>query len=314
MPAISIIVPYFDRRAFIGDCVKSVLEQTFQDYEVIIVDDGSTQELERADLGDGADDGRIRIVRQENRGSGAARNRGIKLAEGKYILFLDSDDLLVPGALAALWNGSQDGKLDAVVGNSIDFSADGQSGRRTPRLSYSDALANAVEGEWSTGSTILKLSLNPILSEEKARLPWDMAEAYLRAMDGESCKIAYVDQDIVLMRQDTPSRLTVLYDHFDPHKAGKFWQEMKSSFALNDERRCAFDRQIFRYVLSLFHAGNFSASKSLFSSINVDRLGSYHWCKFLSPSWFARWGGIRMGLTLQHWAHQAKSVALRSAR
>jgi glycosyltransferase involved in cell wall biosynthesis len=90
MPHITVIIPTYNRSQFVVEAVESVLSQTYPDFEVIVVDDGSTDDtvavLRRFE-------GRIRLVRQENRGPAAARNRGLSEASGEFIAFLDSDDL-----------------------------------------------------------------------------------------------------------------------------------------------------------------------------------------------------------------------------
>ncbi|MFQ5676497.1 MAG: glycosyltransferase family 2 protein, partial [bacterium] len=86
----SIIIPTFNRLAFLKEAVSSILEQTYQAFEILVVDDGSTdgtREYVRTL------DGPISYLGQDNRGPGAARNYGIRKARGKYVTFLDSDDL-----------------------------------------------------------------------------------------------------------------------------------------------------------------------------------------------------------------------------
>ena len=92
MPTISVIIPVFNRQDVLPRAVRSVLSQTFADYELIVVDDGSTQPF--ADLGAAAlERPNVRVVRhEENRGAAAARNTGVRAAEGRYVAFLDSDD------------------------------------------------------------------------------------------------------------------------------------------------------------------------------------------------------------------------------
>ena len=97
MPKVSVIIPTYNRLPMLKEGVESVLAQDFEDFELIVVDDGST---------DGTADeitrygGRVKLLRhQENRGVSAARNSGILHARGKYIGFLDSDDLWVKGKL-----------------------------------------------------------------------------------------------------------------------------------------------------------------------------------------------------------------------
>lgn len=92
-PRISIIVPVFNREELIGRTLASVLAQTFRDYEVIIIDDGSTDRTRDVVAGFAQQDARIRYLYQSNSGPGAARNRGITASRGQWIAFLDSDDV-----------------------------------------------------------------------------------------------------------------------------------------------------------------------------------------------------------------------------
>jgi glycosyltransferase involved in cell wall biosynthesis len=98
-PLVSVVIPTYNRRSYIGASVESVLGQNFDDFEVIVVDDGSTDGTEEV-LRPYA--GRIRYVRQENRGAAVARNRGIRESRAEYIAFMDSDDLASPTHLRSL--------------------------------------------------------------------------------------------------------------------------------------------------------------------------------------------------------------------
>lgn len=99
-PAVSIVIPCFNHGIFLPETLASVEAQTFRDFEVIVVDDGSTDELTRhvlADLGNT----QIRVISTPNRGVSSARNAGIREALGRFILPLDADDLIAPEFLAA---------------------------------------------------------------------------------------------------------------------------------------------------------------------------------------------------------------------
>ncbi len=99
-PLISIIMPVYNAERFVAEAIESVLAQTLTDWELIIVDDGSTDAtpgvLKRYA------DPRILMIRQENKGEGSARNTGLDVARGSYIGFLDADDMYLPDALASL--------------------------------------------------------------------------------------------------------------------------------------------------------------------------------------------------------------------
>lgn len=97
----SVIVPVYNVKDYLEKCVHSVLAQTADDYELLLVDDGSTD-------GSGALCDALsarfgcRVIHQENGGLGAARNTGIAAAQGEYLIFLDSDDFIAPGMLEGL--------------------------------------------------------------------------------------------------------------------------------------------------------------------------------------------------------------------
>lgn len=96
---VTIVIPTYNRAAWVGQAIRSALEQTVVDLELIVVDDGSTDDTASV-IGALPADGRLRYVHQENRGRSEARNHGLRLAKGEYIGFLDSDDQLLPDALA----------------------------------------------------------------------------------------------------------------------------------------------------------------------------------------------------------------------
>lgn len=89
-PFFSVIIPVYNAEKYVGRALDSVLAQSFTDFEVILVDDGSTDGS--ADVIEKYNDPRVRLIRQENRGEGGARNRGIEDSSGEWLTFLDADD------------------------------------------------------------------------------------------------------------------------------------------------------------------------------------------------------------------------------
>ena len=96
VPLVSVVIPVYNDERYVGDCVKSVLAGTYPQQEVIVVDDGSTDDTPTI-LGSFAD--RIHYVRQENRGPAAALNEGIRASSGVYVAWLSSDDLFYPNKI-----------------------------------------------------------------------------------------------------------------------------------------------------------------------------------------------------------------------
>jgi len=102
MTRVSIIMPAFNREEYVAEAIDSVIAQTYEDWELIVVDDGSTDAtLSIASTYADADPARIRILSQPNRGVVAARNAGIGISRGTFVAFLDSDDTWEPGKLAS---------------------------------------------------------------------------------------------------------------------------------------------------------------------------------------------------------------------
>jgi glycosyltransferase involved in cell wall biosynthesis len=99
-PFFSVVIPVYNRARAVCVAIESVLAQSFQDFEIIIVDDGSTDNP--GVLVGAVADERIRLIVQENRGASAARNHGVDLARGRYVAFLDSDDTFLPHHLSAM--------------------------------------------------------------------------------------------------------------------------------------------------------------------------------------------------------------------
>jgi len=127
-PLVSVVIPAYNCAPFIGESLDSVYRQTYRNWEVIVIDDGSTDET-RAILAPHT--GRIRYFYQENRGTAAARNAGVRQARGELIAFLDNDDIWLPEKLerqVQVMQGSPECGL--VFTDGIMFMADGT--RRGP--------------------------------------------------------------------------------------------------------------------------------------------------------------------------------------
>lgn len=114
-PKVTVIIPCYNAETFIGECLDSVVNQTLTDIEIICVDDGSTDDT-YAILNDYAkNDNRITVLQQINSGAGVARNKGLNIATGEYLAFLDSDDVFEPEMLDKMYKTAQKEDLDIIV-------------------------------------------------------------------------------------------------------------------------------------------------------------------------------------------------------
>ena len=117
---VSIIVPAYQSASYISFCIQSVLRQTWKDLELILVDDGSTDQTREICRGFMKSDSRIRLLSQKHKGVSAARNAGIQEAKGEYLFFLDSDDAIHPKLLETLC-GLAERTGAEIVGCNYDY-------------------------------------------------------------------------------------------------------------------------------------------------------------------------------------------------
>lgn len=134
VPMISVIIPYYNvEQSLLDKCISSILEQTYGDFEIILIDDGSTEEYIPFVDSLGGRDSRIKVYHQENKGVSAARNRGVELSRGKYITFIDPDDAIVPYFFAEAYEIIQSTGADEVIGaNQMTDDLDAEIERSSP--------------------------------------------------------------------------------------------------------------------------------------------------------------------------------------
>ena len=164
-PVVSVVIPSYNRAHQLGRALRSVLAQTFQDWEVIVVDDASKDNSE--EVVKALHDGRIRYLRHEsNRGGSAARNTGIRAATGEYVGFLDSDDEWLPEKLAIQLEVFKTSDLEqlGVVTCPKFMVYDGRQKVRPPRRKrpfargwvYKQLLRRHMVVPWGTSSLLVR--------------------------------------------------------------------------------------------------------------------------------------------------------------
>src|SRR6185437_13591645 len=158
----SILIPAYNRERYVAQAIDSVLSQTFTDHEILVVDDGSTDNTLKVLESYGA---RIRVLRQSNRGPEVARNTAAGVAEGEYLVLLDSDDLLLPNALMTYDRIVRHfDSPPVIIGALINFSDQEplRSGSELPGpvriLKFMDYLSKDVPLQVSSSRIVLKKS------------------------------------------------------------------------------------------------------------------------------------------------------------
>jgi glycosyltransferase involved in cell wall biosynthesis len=214
MPLFSVIIPTFNRAALLERALDSVWRQTFRDFEVIVVDDGSTDSTDLV-LERFAD--RLVAVRQENAGPSAARNRGAALATGEYLAFLDSDDLWFPWTLATYAKAIGEHQRPAsVMGAWLRFSRDEQLKVQQEALTvteYPDFLhAGQVPLFWGTGIVIVRATELRTIGGFSGKIRvFEDQDLGLRL--GIRPRFLKIESPITVAYRDTPGSLTTCTRH-----------------------------------------------------------------------------------------------------
>ena len=152
MPTVSIVMPAFNVEAYVADAIRSALAQTYTDFELVVVDDGSKDGTADVVRGLAREDRRVHLVQQANRGLAGARNAALRAARGEFFALLDSDDLWEPEFLAeqmAIMQARPD--VDIVTGNGwyLGGAKHGQLARPHPDPRPDPELASIIGDEWS---------------------------------------------------------------------------------------------------------------------------------------------------------------------
>jgi glycosyltransferase involved in cell wall biosynthesis len=162
-PLFSVLIPTYNREQHVCEAVESVLAQTWNDYEIFVIDDGSTDGTQSALAKYGS---RIHSLRQANQGPEVARNHAALRAQGKYLVFLDSDDLLFPEALETYANLVQSCDAPALIIGSMTYFAEGDSPRQDKKngseisaVKFADFLSKDVSIGLSNSRIVIRKSV-----------------------------------------------------------------------------------------------------------------------------------------------------------
>ncbi len=130
---VSVIIPAYNAQAYITECVESLLAQSHQELEIIVVNDGSGDDTGAICDGMAQKDGRVRVIHQKNAGVSAARNRGLREMTGAYVCFVDADDILPQNSVELLLSQLKAQDADVVYGNYLYVYGD-RTVERYPRI------------------------------------------------------------------------------------------------------------------------------------------------------------------------------------
>jgi glycosyltransferase involved in cell wall biosynthesis len=211
-PLISVVIPTYNRENTILRAVKSVINQTYSNWELVIIDDGSKDNTKSL-LEDHIQDSRITYFFQENKGVSEARNKGVSLGKGKYISFLDSDDEYIPQKLEKHLKAIQENDSDFSICNSWEFrhnkSSRGESTNKDFLIDQEFFIDSRIAH--STSFMMMKIEIAKKLPFDKELSPMEDTDLVLRYLRNR--KILYCSQPLVKRYKELKSdRLSVNFD------------------------------------------------------------------------------------------------------
>ncbi len=260
---VSVIIPAYNQGHYLDKAVQSVLGQTYPDFEIIIVDDGSTDNT--ASIGCSYTVPYIHYVRQENQGLSAARNTGLRFAQGEFISYLDSDDLFLPDKLKLLMEAfDTHPEFGFVAGQAIPIN---EAGAPIGKL-YDSPIPEPAEelllgNPLHVGSVLVRRTWQDRAGEFDIALrsyeDWDMWLRLVRL----GCRMGWVDQPVSLYRfhtaqmtrigsQMTNATFAVLEKVYQSNDLPPAWQ------ALRDR---AYSNASLRAMAQAYHAQDYPQAK-----------------------------------------------------
>lgn len=160
-PTVSVIIPVYNVSQYLARCVESILSQDYADMEIILVDDGSTDDSGRLCDEFAQRDDRVRVIHQENGGQSSARNTAIDAMRGEYVCFIDGDDFIEPGHISTLMRLVEQYSADIAVGGLYNCYETYRSPQCAEEKEFccdgAEALKKMLEGVEVSGSPCCKL-------------------------------------------------------------------------------------------------------------------------------------------------------------
>lgn len=299
MGTVSVVIPTYNRVQLVIEALDSVYEQTHRPIECIVVDDGSTDDTvevvkkwKRARTGD---DFCVRLLRQENQGAPAARNRGMEAARGDDLLFLDSDDVLPRDAVNTLRQTITTKGVDAAYGDVLRVRKNGRNERQCQRPSSSSDVVNMQKGAPITSSAMIR---QEAIREVRWREELSCAQefAFFLDLSLRGVRFAY-EPTVVLKKHEDPDQDSISgQDDIDyPLTISQILIDVESEVrSLGVPENMQYDRGLVHFAGILYRKGSRTEAEELFRKAHRGRalrsaLQNWRTSVFLPAALTPRW-------------------------
>jgi glycosyltransferase involved in cell wall biosynthesis len=226
-PLISIIVPVYNAEKYLGACIESITSQTYKNLEIILIDDGSSDNSGKICDDYAEKDNRIRVIHKENGGVSKARNDGLKLVSGEYIGFVDSDDTISPKMFESLFKNLSENSADIAVCDYEMVYADRRVSVNprgiSMKFSAEESIKNVLLGKYFQGHLCNKLFkasvLKDIFFDEDIYVYEDMLVVIKALLKSKSVFFDSTPYYDYYMRDDSAFHTSFTYKRYSAHTA-----------------------------------------------------------------------------------------------
>ncbi len=283
--AVSVIIPVHNGADYIEDTVSCIMKQTFQDMEIIIVDDGSTDETSQTVHMLQEQDSRISYIYQDKANAGVARNKGMQEAKGEYLLFLDGDDLFEPTLVEVMYNQIVKDEADVCVCDADQYDTGSGQYLSKPQYLRKKYLPEKIPfSRKEIGNAILYFTTSVPWNKMVRKTFIDEHQLYFQDIERANDqffsimtlvlaqRITIVDRVLVHYRINQKGNLTTEFSKtplcaFEAMLATK--EELERMSLLQDENvRCAFDNKVLNLMIySLNIQRSIDAYKELYETL-----------------------------------------------
>ena len=263
---ISVIIPVYNVEKYLYVCLNSILKQTYQDFEIICIDDASTDSSLEILKYFEKKDSRIKVLKNDsNKGQGYSRNRGLELAQGKYISFLDGDDWLSPDAFEILIQKAEQDNLDLLMFKNIVYYEEHHDFgfERYYDMEFMNKFENQIFTHWDldktklfamTNGSVNKFYLKSFLDENNIRFPNENLihedNPFFYKLITSAKRVSIINKYLYNRRRRPGSIMTLnnerLFDNID------ISYKILDVFLENEELYEYYKKEVLTYIFSIF--------------------------------------------------------------
>ena len=257
LPLVSVIIPVYKTEKYLEKCVRSVVGQTYQNLEIILVDDGSPDRCPEICDDFAKSDKRVKVIHKENGGLSDARNKGMTISNGDYLFFIDSDDYVADNAIELLLSLSMRSNADIVCGdyysiNENDKIIDSGIGYRNTILSSDEAIDYFLLRNWGAWGKLYRSEIQKSIEFPFGKIHED--EAIMLQILSKCKTIALTSEKIYFYLQRADSITSAAYSK---KKMDWFYAWVKNSEYLKSVNSKSLNKCISKaWDVALYNIGN----------------------------------------------------------